>query len=99
MKPPFTGGGPELIGTATIGEKGQIVIPVDARKKLGLSPGDKLVVLTGPHGSELILMKPEQIEEIVTRVTTHMAGMAEALKDAGNGKTGAANGKHKAGKK
>lgn len=89
MKTPFTGAGPQLIGTATIGDKGQIVIPVDARKKLGLSPGDKLVVLTGPHGSELILMKPEQIEEIVTRITAHMAGMTEALKGTGKGETGA----------
>lgn len=83
MNPPFTSGGPRLIGTATIGEKGQIVIPVEARKNLDLSTGDKLIVLLGPHGSELILIKPEQIEALATRITAHMAGMVDALKETG----------------
>lgn len=81
MKHPLTSGGPRLIGTATIGEKGQIVIPVEARKSLGLESGDKLIVLLGPHGSELILMKPEQVEELATRISAHMTGMVEALKE------------------
>lgn len=81
MKHPFTSGGPRLIGTATVGEKGQIVIPVEARKSLGLESGDKLIVLLGPHGSELILMKPEQVEELAKSITAHMTGMVEAIKE------------------
>ncbi|MFF5985504.1 AbrB/MazE/SpoVT family DNA-binding domain-containing protein [Prauserella flavalba] len=34
-----------IVGTVKIGEKGQIVIPKDAREILGLSPGDTLLVL------------------------------------------------------
>lgn len=36
---------PAFYGTATIGTKGQIVIPADAREELGLNPGDKVVVI------------------------------------------------------
>jgi bifunctional DNA-binding transcriptional regulator/antitoxin component of YhaV-PrlF toxin-antitoxin module len=28
-------------GSATVGERGQIVIPAEARAELGLTPGDK----------------------------------------------------------
>jgi AbrB family looped-hinge helix DNA binding protein len=36
--------GRKFYGSVTIGERGQIVIPVDARKDFGMQPGDKLLV-------------------------------------------------------
>ncbi|MCE5323527.1 AbrB/MazE/SpoVT family DNA-binding domain-containing protein [bacterium] len=32
-------------GTATVGDRGQIVIPSEARKELDINPGDKLLVV------------------------------------------------------
>ena len=37
--------GKYLFGTVTVGEKGQIVIPVKARRIFGIRPGDNLLVL------------------------------------------------------
>lgn len=34
-----------LAGAATLGPKGQVVIPVEIREKMGIQPGDKLVAL------------------------------------------------------
>lgn len=38
-------------GIATIGTKGQIVIPADAREDMGLHPGDKVIII-GKHHPE-----------------------------------------------
>lgn len=37
-----------FFGTVTVGQRGQISIPAQARKDLGLEPGDQLVVLVDP---------------------------------------------------
>ena len=34
-----------FMGTATVGEKGQIVIPKTVRDMLGIRPGDELLIL------------------------------------------------------
>jgi AbrB family looped-hinge helix DNA binding protein len=36
--------GKNFYGSVTVGERGQIVIPVNARKDFGIKPGDKLLV-------------------------------------------------------
>lgn len=34
-----------LVGTVTVGPKGQVVIPAEVREKMNIEPGDKLVAL------------------------------------------------------
>lgn len=34
-----------LAGTATVGPKGQVVIPAEVREKMNIKPGDKLIAL------------------------------------------------------
>ena len=53
MQPPK---GKHLFGTVKVGEKGQIVIPKEAREIFGIQPGDSLVVL-GDEASGLAIMK------------------------------------------
>ena len=48
--------GKHLFGTVTVGEKGQIVIPKNAREIFGIKPGDSLVVL-GDEATGLAIMK------------------------------------------
>jgi AbrB family looped-hinge helix DNA binding protein len=40
---------PKFLGTATMGEKGQIVIPKEVRDIYDLKKGDQLVVVVGPQ--------------------------------------------------
>jgi AbrB family looped-hinge helix DNA binding protein len=49
----------KIYGVATIGERGQIVIPADVRKSLNIEPGDKLIVLFSPD-KKLIGLTPEE---------------------------------------
>lgn len=48
--------GKHIFGTVTVGDKGQIVIPVKARKIFDIKPGDDLIVL-GDERQGLALMK------------------------------------------
>ncbi len=48
--------GKHLFGSVKVGERGQIVIPKEAREVFGICPGDKLVVL-GEEGQGLALCK------------------------------------------
>ena len=35
----------QLMGTVTVGPKGQVVIPVEVREGMGITPGDQLIAL------------------------------------------------------
>ena len=47
--------GKHMFGMVTVGDKGQIVIPVRARRMFGINPGDQLMVL-GDEGHGLALV-------------------------------------------
>ncbi len=50
--------GKHMFGLVTVGDKGQIVIPVRARRVFNIRPGDQLMVL-GDENSGLALLKAE----------------------------------------
>ena len=52
-------------GTATVGERGQIVIPAEARKELGIHPGEKLLIWQHPSHNGLMLFKIESVREFM----------------------------------
>jgi AbrB family looped-hinge helix DNA binding protein len=52
---------PQVYGTVTIGQRGQVVIPMKARKALKINTGDQLIVMSGPPGrNEMISFIPAQ---------------------------------------
>lgn len=52
-------------GSATIGERGQIVIPAEARKSCNIHTGDKLLVCRHPiHPNMLILSRVSDMQEL-----------------------------------
>jgi len=71
---------PSLYGVVTVGERGQIVIPAEARKDLSLNPGDRLVVLEHPfHHEGLVLFKAQHIESIVQRTLAGLTRLREEI--------------------
>jgi AbrB family looped-hinge helix DNA binding protein len=52
-------------GAATVGERGQIVIPVDARKKYHIETGDKILIMGAPHEKGLMLVKIDAMREFM----------------------------------
>lgn len=52
-------------GMVTVGERGQIVIPAEARRELGIEPGDKLVVMRHPMYAGFIAFKMQSVREFL----------------------------------
>ncbi len=50
-----------LFGVVKVGEKGQIVIPNEARKIFNIKPGDNLIVL-GDETQGIAILKSEMFE-------------------------------------
>ena len=44
-------------GSVTVGERGQIVIPSDARTEMGIQQGDKLLIMKHPAHHGLMVFK------------------------------------------
>ena len=59
--------GYHIFGTAKVGEKGQIVIPKEARKVFHIEPGDTLLIL-GDEKNGIIVTKPEVIQNIAEEI-------------------------------
>jgi AbrB family looped-hinge helix DNA binding protein len=63
----------KLYGTTTIGAKGQLVIPAQARKELNLKPGDQMIVM-GKFGKVLGLVKAEAMAEFIETIMKNLEG-------------------------
>ena len=58
--------GKYIFGVVKMGDKGQIVIPRDARKQYDIKPGDVLLVLGDQNG--MALVKTQIFEDLVGQV-------------------------------
>lgn len=56
-----------IFGTAKVGDRGQIVIPKDAREFYGIHPGDTLLIL-GDEESGMIVTKPEVLSSLAEKI-------------------------------
>ena len=52
------------MATATITSKGQVTIPVEVRKKMGLKAGDRVHFVESTNGDFLLKAKKGSIEEL-----------------------------------
>ena len=59
--------GKHVFGTVKVGEKGQIVIPKEARTVFGIQPGDTLLVL-GDEENGIVVTRPEVIHDVAAKI-------------------------------
>ena len=61
-------GNPQRVfGTAKAGDRGQIVIPKEAREFFGIEPGDTLLIL-GKNETGLIVTRPETLNDLANKI-------------------------------
>jgi AbrB family looped-hinge helix DNA binding protein len=66
-------------GTTTLGEKGQVVIPAEARKKTGLKRGEKLLVFS-MHDDMLVFSKLANLERLSSRLEKRLDTLKTVIK-------------------
>ena len=71
----------KLFGTATVGTKGQVVIPAEARKALNIEEGDKMYVVGSEHGKFVGFVKEEQLRELVSKLTDSIESYKDLLEE------------------
>lgn len=60
-----------VFGTAKVGDRGQIVIPKEAREMFGIKPGDTLLIL-GESETGLIVSRPDVLNDIANQILNNV---------------------------
>jgi len=71
---------PTFYGSTTVGERGQIVLPARLRKDFEINKGDKLLVMTDPHGSSIKLVSPETMSKFLDKMSENINQMKSKIK-------------------
>ncbi len=72
----------KFYGSATVGTKGQVVIPAEARAELKIREGDKMVVIRQPHGGGVVMLKAEKLEEILGALQSNIGLVTKSFDEA-----------------
>lgn len=62
---------PRVFGTAKVGDRGQVVIPKEAREHFGIKPGDTLLIL-GQTDVGLIVSRPEDLSNLANTIMKNL---------------------------
>ena len=72
---------PHLYGSVKVGERGQVVIPQDARAEMGLRAGDKLLALGGIPGMQgVVFVKAESFGMFLAEITQKMSALEKLMR-------------------
>jgi len=71
---------PNFYGSVTVAEHGQVSIPAEARRDLGITPSTKLLVFSGPGKKALMLVKAESVTELIANTTALLSQFEQVLK-------------------
>lgn len=69
----------EFYGTTTVGERGQVVIPADARRTLKIEQGDKMLVFG--IGEVVACVKFNNLEKVASEMAAKLAEIQEIIKE------------------
>lgn len=76
-------------GTAVLGPRGQLVVPVEARKELSMDSGNRFLVFGHFEGLGLILIKVEAAEKMLNIVSSRLDEITKLVKESRKANTGA----------
>jgi AbrB family looped-hinge helix DNA binding protein len=69
----------KCFGSATVGSRGQVVIPAHARKELDIELGATLLVFSAPGRKGVTLVKADAVEQLVKMVSEQLTNVESLL--------------------
>ena len=69
-----------IFGTVKVGDRGQIVIPKEARDLFGIGPGDLLMVL-GEEGRGIAIVKADFMRKMALKILDKMGSVEEGTEE------------------
>jgi len=69
-----------LYGTVKVGDRGQVVIPAEARKELNINPGDLLFVMAGRNRRGIAMVKADAMRQLAEKIMQGLEGAEEEPK-------------------
>ncbi|MEI7838602.1 MAG: AbrB/MazE/SpoVT family DNA-binding domain-containing protein [bacterium] len=64
---------PSILGIVTVNDKGQVVIPIEARSLIDVKSGDKLMVMIHPSHEGIVLIKPDGLEKFAKKMLAQVS--------------------------
>ncbi|MFH1641031.1 MAG: AbrB/MazE/SpoVT family DNA-binding domain-containing protein [Candidatus Omnitrophota bacterium] len=74
---PFFGG--KTYGAATVGERGQLVIPAELRKSLKIKSGDQLMVFGKPERRAIILIPSSDFSKFLEKAARVISRLEDKI--------------------
>ena len=71
---------PKFYGSVTVGERGQIAIPAEARRDQEIAPGAKLLAFGGPDGRAIVFVSAEYVTQFIAGISTLLSQFEQMLK-------------------
>lgn len=71
-------------GSTVVGERGQIVIPAEAREELDIQPGEKLVVFGNPRRGMVILLKGDIMARFTEALMSRFSSVEKIFNEFGS---------------
>jgi AbrB family looped-hinge helix DNA binding protein len=71
----------EFFGSTTVGERGQVVLPIELRKKMQLQAGDKVIALGAMGDNIAFLLKADFLTQILGKMEEGQNELRQFLKD------------------
>jgi len=71
----------EFLGVVTVSDKGQIAIPIDVRRELDITTGDRLIIIKRKDNAGIILLKTEKMDLLFKKIRDNDTYFDDNAKD------------------
>lgn len=69
----------KLVGTMTLGPKGQVVIPADVREMMNVKPGDKMIALYSQDKQIVGFSSEENMQVFINKMGSHFDALRQQI--------------------